>query len=232
MISAPRRWAAAALLVGVGWLVAPQAVPVYDGVGAPDEPYRYVSPPAGARTTAAPTEATGQSPVAKGRNTNGMSVQTAEQGPQASVFVPPSGLAAPGGTIAVRVVPQVPTDSPTGATIDGNVYLFTLTDRAGPVTLTDQAAIATLYLRATSATQPGPVMEYRSDLAKPWAVLKTSRGGQDVYVSSFPGPGQYALAFVRVKSSQGTSLLPIAALGGIVLLVVVVVVVRLRVKPE
>ncbi len=233
MISAPHRWVAAALLVGAGWLLTPHAVPVYDGVGAPDEPYRYVSPPAGSKTTAAPTAGAAQSPVAQGRNTNGMSVQTAEQGPQASLFVPPRALASPGGTVEVRVVPQAPADAPKDATIDGNVYLFTLTDKAGPVTFTDQAALATLYLRSTTAVQPGPVMAYRGDASKPWQLLKTSRGGQDVYVSTFPGPGQYALAFVGTKAAAtSASVLPVVLLGGGVLLVAVVVVVRLRAKAE
>ncbi len=214
-------------------MVTPRAVPVYDGVGAPDEPYRYVLAPPAARTTAGPTSGAAQSPVAQGRNTNGMSVQTAEQGPQASLFVPPLALAAPGGTVEVRVVPQAPADSPKGGAIDGNVYLFTLTDQAGPVTFTDQAALATLYLRSTTAVQPGPVMEYRSDPSKPWQELKTSRGGQDVYVSSFPGPGQYALAFVTAKAAaSSTSALPMVLLGGGVLLVAIVVVIRLRTKAE
>ncbi|MCW2598929.1 MAG: hypothetical protein JWM02_758 [Frankiales bacterium] len=219
--------------MSLGWLVTPNAVPIYDGVGAPDEPYRYVAAPATAKQTAGPTSGAASSPVHQGRNTNGMSVQTAEQGPQASLFMPPAGLAAPGAAIEVKVVPQAPTGNPPGGTIDGNVYLFTITDKAGPVTLTDQAALATLYLRATTAKQPGPVMEYRSDASKPWQALKTSRGGQDVYVSTFPGAGQFALAFVPVKgAAQGTSILPMVLLGGLVLLVVVVVVIRLQATSE
>lgn len=232
MISASRRWAAAALLVSVGWLVTPQPVAVYDGVGQPDEPYRYVSPPPGAKKTAGATEAFAQSPVSKGHNTNGMSLQTGEQGAQASLFIPAAGLASPGRTVEVKAVPQAPTDQPKGATIDGNVYLFTITDKAGPVTFTDQAALATLALRATSARQPGPVVVYRSDPAKPWMTLRTSRGGADIYVSTFPGAGQYAMAYVATVPPKGTSPLPYVLLGGLVLLVVVVIVIRLQAKPE
>jgi hypothetical protein len=201
-------------------------------VGATDEPYRYVSPPAGAKKTANATEAHAQSPVTQGHNTNGMSVQTAEQSAQASLFVPPAALASPGRTVEVSAVPQAPTDQPAGGTIDGNVYLFTITDKAGAVTFTDQAAIATLALRATSARQPGPKVIYRSDPAKPWTTLGTSRGGMDVYVSTFPGPGQYAMAYFSTGHAKGSSPLLYVLLGGLVLLVVVVVVIRSRAKPE
>ncbi|MGZ6804712.1 MAG: hypothetical protein ACXVFU_16840 [Nocardioidaceae bacterium] len=226
--SAARRWSAGALLVGLGWLASPQAVPVYDGVGLPDQPYRYVTAPSGQASTPPPTSASASTPVANGKGTAGMSAQTAEQGPQASVFVPPYGLAAPGGTITLSITPQAPTDAPKGATVDGNVYAFDLKDPAGPVTLTPQASIATLYLRATTARQPGPTMYRRAAAGSPWTPLATSRGGQDVYVAAFPGPGQYVLAFTAAKGSSGTPVLPLVLGGLLTLLVVVVLVVRLR----
>ena len=231
VMSAPCRWAAAALLVSVGWLVTPQAVPVYDGVSAPDEPYRYVAPPAGARKTAPPTAGTASSPVSEGSNTDGMSVQSAEQGPQVSLFVPPKSLASKGTAVVVTTTPKAATDQPPGARIDGNVYAIAITDKSGPVTLiAAQAAIATLYLRATTSTQAGPTMEYRSTGTGSWKALHTTRGGQDVYVSSFVGVGDYALAFPTSGKAGGSSLLPFVLLGGFVLLIVVVVVVRLRSK--
>lgn len=230
MISARRRWAAAALLVTAGWLASPQAVPVYDGVGAPDEPYRFVARPAGATATAAATPAVGQSPVASGRSTNGLSIQTAEVGPQFSLYLPPKALAATGGPVQVRAVPQAPTDQPSSGRIDGNVYVVTLTDPAGPVSLTDQAALATLYLRATTTRQPGPTMQYRPSAAAPWKAVQTSRGGQDVYVASFSGPGQYALAFTAAARGGGGGLpvLPIVLVALFVVLAGVVLVIRLR----
>lgn len=231
MISARRRWAAGALLVALGWLASPHAVPVYDGVGQPDEPYRYVSPPAGATTTAAATSAAGQTPLRAGRSTNGMSIQTAEQGPQFSLFLPPGALAGPGSAVQVRAEPKAPTDQPAPATVDGNVYVVTLTDPAGPVTLTDKAAIATLYLRSTTQRTPGPTLYHRADATAPWQRLQTSRGGFDVYVASFVGAGEYALAFApkaAAKDGGSSIVLPVVLLGGFVLLVAVVVTVRLR----
>lgn len=228
MTSAPRRWAAAALLVAVGWLVTPQAVPIYDGVGQPDEPYRYVSAPEGARKTAPATTGTATSPLSAGRNSNGMSIQTAEVGPQASLFVPPQALASTARQVTVSAVPKAPTEQPEKAVIDGNVYTIALDAQGAEVRLTDQAAIATLYLRSTSAKQPGPVMEYRRTSSGPWEQLKTSRGGTDIYVSSFLGAGDYALAFVGDAKSKSSSPLLAIIIGVGVLLVVVVIIVRLQ----
>lgn len=223
-----RRLLAAVLLVGLGRLLSPDAVPVYDGIGAPDEPYRYVAPPAGAKKTAPPTTARATSPVVGGVSTNGMTLATAESGPQLSLFVPPRAIATGGATLVVEAKPLAPADQPSGARIDGNVYDVTMTGQ-GPVTLTPQAALATLYLRATSARQPPPTMEHRASAGEQWKALDTARGGQDVYVSDFKGPGQYALAFAATaSSSKHASRTPYLVGGGVLLLLVVLVVVRLR----
>jgi hypothetical protein len=225
-LSRSRRLAAALLLVAVGRLLSPAAVPVYDGIGQPDEPYRYISAPPGATKTAAATVATASSPVVQGLASYGLSLRTAEVGPQFSLYLPPKSLKATVPSLTVTATPLAPTDQPAGATIDGNVYQVAT---SAPVTLTPQAALATLYLRATTAKQPPPVMQYRATASEAWQPLRTSRGGTDVYVSTFPGPGFYALAFAPVASSGGGgSVLPYVLLGGLVLLVVVVVVVRLR----
>lgn len=221
-----RRLAAALLLVALGRLLSPAAVPVYDGIGAPDEPYRYVSPPAGATRTAEPTTARATSPVVRGVSTYGLSVATAESGPQFSLFLPPRAVSTTGGQLVVDVRPLAPTDQPAGARIDGNVYEVALRG-SGPVRLTPQAALAALYLRATTARQPPPVVQHRASASEPWRPLATKRGGQDVYVASFPGPGQYALAFALTEAHR-SSRVPFLVLGSVVLLVVVVVVVRLR----
>jgi len=222
-----RRLLAALLLVALGRLLSPAAVPVYDGIGAPDEPYRYVAPPSGAKKTAAPTTARATSPVTGGVATDGMTLATAESGPQFSLFVPPRAVATGGTKLVVEATPRAPTDQPAGARIDGNVYDVTMTGQ-GPVTLTPQAALATLYLRATSAKQPPPKMEHRAAVGQPWQALDTARGGQDVYVSDFRGPGQYALAFAVVAPAHHGSRTPYLVGGVVVLLLVAVVVVRLR----
>lgn len=227
------RWGAAALLVTVGWLATPDPVAVYDGVGQPDEPYRYVSPPPGAPPArGAATSATATTPVAAGAGTDGLSVTTAEVGPQLAVFLPAGSFAAPGGTITVTVTPKAPADQPPGGRIDGNVYALGATDPAGPVTLTAKATLATIYLRATSGAQPGPVLERRESAGGPWTALKTSRGGADVYVAALPGLGDYALVFgpVTAVTGSGTPVLPYLLGGVLAVLVAVVLVVRRRAR--
>lgn len=233
VIAVRRRWLAGAALVTVGWLATPQPVPVYDGVAAPDEPYRYVQAPSGATTTAPPTTATATTPVKDGRSVLGLSVASMEQGPQFSLYLPPMSMAAK-GPITVTATPSAPTDEPPGALIDGNVYTLALGSTDGPVTLTDKAAIATLYLRSTTAKQPPPNLDFRASPSDQWKPLQTSRGGSDFYVARFTGPGQFAIAFAKAKPNSGGGLpvLPLVAVGALVLLVGVVVVVRLRSPQE
>lgn len=230
MISARRRWFAAATLVAVGWLVTPQPVPVYDGLHVPDGPYRYVAPPPGAKPTAGATSAQAQTPVSKGASTNGLTVATGETGPQFSLFLPPGAMAGPDGKIEVRVEPQAPTDPPPGATVDGNVYVVSLAPHG--VSLTAQSAISTLLLRSASASGNSPVMHYRADAAQAWRALKTTRGGAHGYSSSFPGPGQFALAVTAVsEDGGGVPVLSLLLGAGVVLLVGLVVVLRPRTTP-
>lgn len=226
-----RRLGAAGLLVTAGLLLSPSAVPVYDGVGVPDEPYRYVTPPAGAPRTAAATSAVATSPVRSGASSNGLTLSSAEVGPQVSVFVPAGALGVAGAgssTVTVRAEPRAPADPPPAARTDGNAYLFTLTDPAGPVSLTPKAALATLYLRATTARQPGPVMEHRAGAGQPWTALQTSRGGQDIYVAGFVGAGEYVLAFPTGSVMSHRSVLPYVLIGLLLLLLVLVLAIRLR----
>lgn len=222
-----RRLLAGLLLVGLGLALSPHAVPVYDGIGAPDEPYRFVARPSASPSTAPPTQARVVSPVVNGVSSHGMNMATGEQGPQFALFLPPRALASSRGPVEVKAVPRAPSGQPPGSIADGNAYLVTVTGPGGPVSRTAAAAIATVYLRATTAKQPGPTMYHRDTQPAPWVALKTSRGGVDFYAAAYAGPGEYVLAFAEAKRGGG---LPVAllALGGLVLLVVVVVVVRLR----
>jgi hypothetical protein len=226
-----RRWLAGLALVVVGWLLSPNAVPIYDGIGQPDEPYRYVAPPPGATRTAGATAGGAQTPVTAGRNLNGLSVQTKEQGPQFSVFLPQGSLASPTGPITISIEPEAPAAAPPGAVIDGNVYLVTFaTPASAPVTLTEKAAIATLYLRSTSQRTPQPTMYYRPTTDAAWRPLTTTAGGLDLRVASFVGAGEYAVARVPSKDGGGGKrpVLPLLLIGALVVLSAVVLAVRLR----
>ena len=228
----PLRRAAAGLgLVTFGFVLSPTPVPVYDGIGAPDEPYRYVNRPAGAPVTAEPTSARSSSPVEAGVTSYGMNTTTAEQGPQFTVFVPPKALRVVGGTSTLQVVVTplaTATDRPAGKAADGNTYQVALASGSGTVTLTAQSALSTLQMRATTAKQPGPVVHYRPGSSGAWRPLQTTRSGNEIYAARFPGAGQFQLAFTADAPTKGSSPVKYYLLGGVLLVVVVVVAVRLR----
>jgi hypothetical protein len=197
------RWLLVAALVALvaGWVVSPAKVPLYDGVGFPDEPYRFVSPPAGYQHTPPPGSGQGTSPVSSGLNLQALYAQSPEQGPQVVVALAPGVLHTAGSatTMTVRAAPVAPDRNPPGGFIDGNVYRVTATtNTSGAVTYTAATGGASesgLTLRATSARQPGPIMIYRTTASAPWRRLRTARVGNDIYRSAFAGTGEYALAF-------------------------------------
>jgi hypothetical protein len=197
--SVSRRWAwlgvaAAGLLLA--WLAAPAAPPIYDGVGQPDESYRYVSPPADAKPTKAPGWVAVRMPVSDG-TTDGFNGSSTEQGPQVSVFVPTGTLIAPrdAHTLLLRADPRAPDAPADGGKVDGNVYRLTVTADVGTPTIAKSQDTIQIILRATSGKQPGPTMEYRAAGAQKWTRLKTARWGNDVYAAPVKGFGDYALVF-------------------------------------
>lgn len=231
---ASRRWVVGGALVLLGWLLTPQPIAVYDGIGVPDEPYRFVTAPTGTRPTAPPTVGEAKTPVARGVGTNGLIIATLEQTPQFSLYLPPGSLAADGGPIEVRATPQAPADNPPGSRLGGNVYLVSFTAPQGTVHLTSKAALASLYLRAINGDE-GWTMQYRASPSSPWTFEQTARNGTDSFVARFVGAGQYALAepvSKPTKTSSSTSITPFLVIGGIAALVVLVVIIRLRAAPE
>lgn len=195
--------ALAVLLIAVAWLVTPHPVPLYDGVGIPDEPYRYVHAPVGAKRTAAPTGATGGSAVTNGTNSSFLNVFTGESGPQATVNVPDAGVAAPSGPVTIRITPLAPSEPPPGPGIDGNVYQVDITSPNGPLSLTAAASQGAIYLRAPRQV-PSEVVLYRSGPGQPWRGLDTQQAGNDVWGAVPPGPGQFALS-TKAPVIQGPS---------------------------
>lgn len=215
MRSAPAiRWLLVAFAcLAAAVVLAPATVPIYDGIGNPDEPYRYVNPPAGSRATKPPTTAAETLKVRHGRSVAGQ-VNTDEFGPQLALFVPPGALELPAAATAVTVTaaPVVaPTEQPSDGALEGNVYRITATASGGGVDLVglgNQAPV--LDLRAPTARQPGPVIEHFADGR--WTSYETSRVGNDVYRTRIDALGDWAL--VRRHSGGGSSsslVLPIVA---------------------
>ena len=219
------RWGFLVAALGVVWLTT-TPVPLYDGIGFPDEPYRSV-PARGAGPAA--TSAQVDLKVAAGTNTGGLIVNTREAGPQASVFAPPHAFAAPGSTPIVLTVRPVPPQAPMPAgVLESNVYLLSLTSSAGPVTVVPEAQPPAITMRSITTQAPEPVFNYRAGSAEKWRELKTRRVGRDIYNGVAPGPGEYVLVRDAVgpaqQSSGGGRGALYGVLGATVLLVIGVIV--------
>lgn len=209
----------AAVALALAAAVGPSTVPIYDGIGNPDEPYRYVNPPPGYRDTKPPTTATGTLKVSQGQSASAQ-INTAEVGPQLALFVPPGALASSTAatTVMVTAAPvAAPHDLPDDGTIVGNVYRITATASGGSVDLIGFGESApVLDMRAPTARQPGPVFEHLDNGR--WTAYPTSRIGNDIYRTRAPALGEWALVR-RTSGGSGTSgvkvtLLSIAAALG------------------
>ncbi len=225
--------AAAALLLG--WLMTPSPIPLYDGVGMPDEPYRFVVPPQGFRSTSPPSEARAAVAVAGGVSCCELVTQSAEQGPQVALYIPRSGLAVAGTTEITVLATPLPTPTgpapQAGQKFEGNTYRIAAEGPNGPATLTPEGSRATVQLRALNGNQPGPSLWYRSGDGAAWRSLPSAKVGFDIVEAQFVGPGDYVL--VRGKQGGGGTvkvLLGILAVPA--LLVVVLLVLRLRGGPS
>ena len=226
-----RRVLAAVAALTLAWLIAPAAVPIYDGVGNPDEPYRYVNPPAGAKKTPPPTVAKATLSLTAAGLNNAAYANSAEVGPQVVYYVPNGALKAPGGAtgITVTATPTPPPSPPTDGTIVGNVYRITATTPNGDATIVGHGVtqLPTLDMRAPSGKQPGPVFEHVVNGV--WQHSSTLRIGVDIYQTSAAALGDWALVQLRSqpgKSAGGINLGLLAA--GIAVLVVVGLIVAIR----
>jgi hypothetical protein len=211
--------------LGVVWLTSVNPVPLYDGIGFPDEPYRFV-PPRG--TGPAATSAQVDLKVAGGSNTGGLIINTREAGPQASVFAPPHAFGAAGTTPIVLAVTPVPPQPPMPpGVLESNVYALTLTSTAGPVTVLSNAQPPAITMRSVTTKAPPPIFSFRATPSEKWRELKTRQVGRDIYNANAPGAGEYVLvrdaAAPTKTSSSGRGAL-YGVLGATVLLVVGVIV--------
>ena len=229
-----RRWLlVAAMAVVLAWVVAPAVTPIYDGIGNPDEPYRWVKPPASAKTTQTPTSAEKVVAVTNGFST-AQFANTGESGPQLSLYLPPKALQVPTGatSITVEAKPLAPTAPlPTDGKILTNVYHLTATAGSQSVSVIGKGASEpSLQMRAPSGQQPGPVFEHRTTTG--WQRTRTIRVGVDVYQTQAPVLGDWALVQLTAsKSGGGGSGIKWGLLvPGIALLVIAILVLAVRLR--
>jgi hypothetical protein len=229
------RWLLGSLVALLtAWVLAPAVVPVYDGIGNPDEPYRYVNPPADAKTTKQPTVARQTVGVRNGTNVTQFA-NSAETGPQVSVYVPAGSLDVPSGVTSIELTatPKAPAPPlPADGTIVGNVYdiVATADGKLLDVVGTGKEA-PTLQFRAPTAKQPGPVFEHRTPSG--WVQSRTIRVGNDFYQTSAEGLGEWALvelAQTGQKSGGGGGVNVGLLVGGIAVLLAAggILAIRLR----
>jgi hypothetical protein len=211
-------------ILGLGWWFAPRwAPPVYDGVGFPDEPYRFVVRPSGAPVTKPPTVASRVVPVTK-QVAGAASLASAEQAPQVAILIPTGRLQAPRGAnqIVLKATPVRPIAPPPGGHLWSDVYELSATDPA--VTMRDGNPPATITLRAATAQRPVPTIERYVNGA--WTKLRTVPVGRDIYEAGLPGLGKYAV--VGSSSLQfGTAGSATSRTGVIIFVAALVVVVAL-----
>ncbi|MGZ4611579.1 MAG: hypothetical protein ACXV1K_00115 [Kineosporiaceae bacterium] len=161
----------------------PHAPPLYDGLGFPDEPYRWIVPPAGAgRTPLAATEAVVRIPVSGGANVPGQAL-SGEQGPQVAVAVGAAAFAVPVGvgSVTLRAVPRAaPAVPPDRGQVVSNLYDVTATGGGKPVALARGHTLL-VNMRADKATEQAVVICRWT--GRHWEQVSTARVGVDIYAA-------------------------------------------------
>lgn len=175
----PRRGLAlAALACGLVVVVAAQRFaplagpPLYDGVVVED-PYKWLSPPAGFAGGAQPATASG---AVQGSQSPDLGVGTPEQPPQAQVFAGQGYLVMPPGTtsISVSIQPVPPASQPTDGVIAGNVYRISLTNQSGAAISGQASGGVTIVLRGPPNL---PTARIERLTAGSWTALQTDPAG-------------------------------------------------------
>ena len=200
--------AAALLALGLAWTLAPAAgPPLYDGLGFPDEPYRFAAPPAGYQKTPAASAASytvGYRPGAA----EIYDVASDELGPQVEVIVRQQDLTLPAGSgqLSLRAAPAAVVKQPADGVVWGNVYRVSTTVRGAGVALRPDGHTDQIRLRAPTGPPPTPAIEFYNGSS--WRRLPTTRIGNDLYVAYLAGAGDYALvtdaASARVSTAPGS----------------------------
>ena len=212
-------------------LVAPTAAPLYDGIGFPDEPYRYVlRPPGQAPVTPPPTGVNTTVTAAYGLNNQAVVASSEEQSAQISLYLPRGALTTTmsATSVEVRVVPLAPTLQPPDAVVSGNAYAITVTGQDGPVTVTPAAAGGVVVLRGDRGN--GLTFEYQPAGAATLTRLDTQQVSGDRYQTRFAGLGTYALARLTTPKSLATNSFPAlpVGIGGLLVALMAGVVVSVR----
>ena len=180
--------------LAAAWQLAtpPGGPPLYDGLGFPDEPYRFVQPPAGYRSTPAPTAATVDARAGHGADAT-LDAVSGELGPQVEIFISESSVISPANALVahLRAAPAAVTHKPNDGTIWGNAYHLSAQADTGPAHIRPGGEFDSIRLRAPTAPPPLGVVEV--DDGSGWRRLKTTRIGSEIYAAPLAGVGVYAV---------------------------------------
>jgi hypothetical protein len=183
-----------ALGLAAGVVAARSGVPLYDGLGFPDAPYRY------AGQSPAPSSATVTLAIQGGRSVGGI-LATSEKGPQLVLQLKAAAVATSADAVTITASPLPPDGVAPGGTFDGNVYRIAVRDDPGGSTAVRAGSI---QLRAAVMTSPAPRLLFRPGPDSGWRALKTNTSGRDILEASLNGVGDYVLE--RPAGSKAISL--------------------------
>ena len=217
-------WAILLAVLGVAavMLMRPTvSPPLYDGIGFPDEPYRWVEPPPGWGKTPAWTPAKATGTVEADGTVPTLKGLSAEQGAQIAFQIESGALVLPKGAKtldAEAVAVPNPAEKPSG-TFASNVYTLTVkADKPGALALAP-GRTAIVNMRSEKASNDAVVLEMYENGT--WSQVATARVGTDIYASELPALGTFALVrlpagvqpSVKVQSNNGFAT-PAAPNGG------------------
>ena len=185
----------AVLAIGAVLAVRPLAAPpLYDGLGFPDEPYRWVQPPAGAPKTPAATVAKAEAVVELDGTVPSLKGLSSEQGAQIAFEISSGDLVLPKGAkkITAQAVagPNASVPPPVGV-IASNLYTLSVsTDVPGELALAAGKKVI-INIRADKASDDPVVLQVFSEGS--WSQVATARVGTEIYAAELAELGQFAL---------------------------------------
>jgi hypothetical protein len=219
--------ASGALLVVAAQAGSPVGVPLYDGV-AVQEPYRFLHPSGDEAGDPGSYDATkavdnGKSPT--------IAAATSESPPQAQLIGQPGAFDLTAGATAVHVtITAVEAPAPpSGGTIAGNVYRFSVTDQAGAALSVHSCdGCLSLSLRAPDGTGEAVLKRYADGA---WQDVDTNHAGiLNSFQTNATDMGDYAVIEI---TDQGPGIDPLVV-GGLVVVAVLLVLgafLLIRVRP-
>jgi len=191
------------LLIVAGRAAPVGQPPLYDGLVIED-PYRYLSPPAGG--TGSPTSASDTADVQGGTSPLVYS-GTLENPPQAQLIADAGAFGLPAGTASVvtTIRPIAPPAPVPVGTLAGNVYEIRVANESGIDMTIQSGKTVTVVLRAPNGVTNGTLYRY-SDNA--WVALETTNGGlPDLFATNATRLGDFAVV-VMGTASPGASGVP------------------------